>query len=122
MATEQDLEGSRLLVELLADKWTFPVLGALCSNGGRQRFNALRREIPDVSQKSLVACLKRLEINGLIERVVMTQGRLAVEYRVTPLGHSLDEPISALIRWSQKYRPEIEAARVAAAEREIQAA
>lgn len=103
----------RLLVDLLADKWTLPVLGALCENGWRLRFNALKRSVSAVSQKSLASCLKRLEANGLIERIVAVQGQLAVEYRVTELGHSLELPINALILWSIENIDAINAAREA---------
>jgi DNA-binding HxlR family transcriptional regulator len=107
MADVKDLEAMRLLLDLLSDKWTVPVLAALCSGGGKQRFNAIRREVPEVSQKSLVTCLKRLEMNGLIQRNVMTTGELAVEYRMTPLGHTLDEPVNALLAWSWKHEREV---------------
>jgi DNA-binding HxlR family transcriptional regulator len=107
MADVNELEAMRLLLDLLSDKWTVPVLAALCAGGGKQRFNAIRREVPQVSQKSLVTCLKRLEMNGLIQRNVMTTGELAVEYRVTPLGHTLDEPVNALLAWSGKHEREV---------------
>jgi DNA-binding HxlR family transcriptional regulator len=107
MADIKDLEAMRLLLDLLSDKWTVPVLAALCAGGGKQRFNAIRRVVPEISQKSLVTCLKRLEMNGLIQRVVMTTGELAVEYRMTPLGHTLDEPVGALLKWSWQHEREV---------------
>jgi DNA-binding HxlR family transcriptional regulator len=117
MADSTDLEATRLLIDLLADKWTIPIMGALCSGGGRQRFNAIRREVPAISQKSLVTCLKRLEMNGLIERHVSTVGELAVEYRMTPLGHTLDEPVGALLRWSGRHEKAVRKAQQDYAER-----
>jgi len=110
MADASDLDATRLLIGLLADKWTIPVLGALCAGGGKQRFNAIRREVPSISQKSLVTCLKRLEMNGLVERNVLTRGELAVEYRMTELGHTLDEPVAALLRWSCRHGSSVRAA------------
>ncbi|WP_083469456.1 winged helix-turn-helix transcriptional regulator [Methylobacterium variabile] len=107
MADIKELEAMRLLLDLLSDKWTVPILAALCAGGGKQRFNAIRREVPPISQKSLVTCLKRLEMNGLIQRHVLTTGELAVEYRMTPLGHTLDEPVSALLSWSWKHEREV---------------
>lgn len=107
MADIKDLEAMRLLLDLLSDKWTVPILAALCAGGGKQRFNAIRREVPPISQKSLVTCLRRLEMNGLIQRHVLTTGELAVEYRMTPLGHTLDEPIGALLSWSWKHAREV---------------
>lgn len=110
MTSSSELEATRLLIGLLADKWTIPVLGALCAGGGKQRFNAIRREVPSISQKSLVTCLKRLEMNGLVERNVLTLGELAVEYRMTELGHTLDEPVAALLKWSSRHGSLVRAA------------
>ena len=75
------------------------------------RFNELRREIPVVGQKSLTVTLRRLERNGMVERVVMSTRPLAVEYRVAPIGDTLNELIDALLRWTTANRPEVERAR-----------
>jgi DNA-binding HxlR family transcriptional regulator len=111
MSSDYDLREMRVLIDILADKWTFPVLGAMCANDGRRRFNMLKRDLPSISQKSLVACLRRLEMHGLITRTVFTTGRLAVEYSVTPLGHTLDKPVSALLAWSNEHALEIDEAK-----------
>jgi hypothetical protein len=74
------LRTDRVLLELVGEKWTVLVFGSLCDHGGRRRFNAIRRDIPGISQKSLTQCLRRLERNGLLQRHVCTDvGRLAVE-------------------------------------------
>lgn len=117
MAEQKDVEAMRLLLDLLADKWTVPVLAALCAGGGTQRFNAIRREVSSISQKSLVTCLRRLEGNGLVDRVVLTTGELAVEYRVTPLGHTLEAPVAALMAWSGKHACAVRDAQQAYADR-----
>src|SRR5258708_36916597 len=54
------------------DKWTVLVFGSLCDHHGRRCFNAIRRDIPGISQKSLTQCLRRLERNGLLQRYVYT--------------------------------------------------
>jgi DNA-binding HxlR family transcriptional regulator len=118
MGGDVDLGQMRLLLDLLADKWTVPVLGVLCAQGGQHRFNAIRRDLPAISQKSLVACLRRLEMNGLLRRTVCTTGRLTVEYAVTPLGHTLDGPVEALLAWSTKHGAEVAAAQEAFLKRE----
>ena len=38
---------------------------------------------------------------------VMATGELAVEYRMTPLGHTLDEPVGALLSWSWRHEREV---------------
>lgn len=99
----------RELLDQVLDKWSLQVLDALC--GQSLRFNDLRRAIPVVTQKSLTATLRRLERNGMVERVVMSTRPLAVEYRITPLGKTLQELIDALLRWTTAHMPHVERAR-----------
>jgi DNA-binding HxlR family transcriptional regulator len=95
------LRSDRILLDLVGDKWTVLVCGSLCDHGGKRRFNAMRRDIPGISQKSLTQCLRRLERNGLLRRHVSTSaGGLAVEYAFTELGNTLDGPVSALLAWT----------------------
>jgi DNA-binding HxlR family transcriptional regulator len=95
------LRSDRVLLDFVGDKWTVLVFGSLCDHGGRRRFNAIRRDIPGISQKSLTQCLRRLERNGLLRRHVSTSvGGLAVEYAFTELGCTLDGPVGALLGWT----------------------
>jgi DNA-binding HxlR family transcriptional regulator len=95
------LRSDRILLDLVGDKWTVLVFGSLCDHGGKRRFNAIRRDIPGISQKSLTQCLRRLERNGLLRRDVCTNaGGLAVEYAFTELGDTLDGPVGAVLAWT----------------------
>ncbi len=102
-SSEKRVRDDRVLLDLLADKWTIHVLGSLCDHGYRRRFNAIRRDIPGLSQKSLVQCLRRLEKSGLVARTVLTTGRLGVEYAFTDLGRTLQRPVAALFEWTTEY-------------------
>jgi DNA-binding HxlR family transcriptional regulator len=99
----------RELLDQVLDKWSLQVLDTLC--GRPLRFNELRREIPAVGQKSLTATLRRLERNGMVERVVIATRPVAVEYRITPTGDTLNELVDALLRWTTVNLPEVERAR-----------
>ena len=78
----------RELLDELLDKWSLQVLDQLCERP--LRFNELRRVVPAVGQKSLTATLRRLERNGMVERVVLKTRPIAVEYRIAPIGDSLE--------------------------------
>ena len=67
--------------------------------------------MPDVSPKSLTTTLRRLERNGMVERAVLTTRPVAVEYRLTPLAHSVRTLIDALYRWTTTSLPAVTAAR-----------
>lgn len=99
----------RDLLAHVLDKWSLDVLNELCEQPCR--FNSLRRAIPAVTQKSLSATLRRLERNGIVERVVLSSRPVGVEYRITPLGKTLREPVDVLLAWASTAMPEIERAR-----------
>jgi DNA-binding HxlR family transcriptional regulator len=99
----------RELLDQVLDKWSLQVLDVLC--GRPMRFNELRREIPAVGQKSLTTTLRRLERNGMVDRVVITTRPVAVEYRVASIGNTLNELIDSLLRWTTVNMPEVERAR-----------
>lgn len=100
----------RELLDELLDKWSLHVLDRLCEHGAL-RFNDLRRAIPAVSQKSLTATLRRLERNGMVERIVVNDRPIAVEYRIAPIGQTLQDLIDALLMWTSAQLPEVERAR-----------
>lgn len=99
----------RELLDQVLDKWSLQILDVLCSRP--LRFNELRRAIPAIGQKSLTATLRRLERSGMIERVVLATRPVAVEYRIAPVGNTLNELIDALMRWTTENMPKVERAR-----------
>jgi DNA-binding HxlR family transcriptional regulator len=99
----------RELLDQVLDKWSLQVLDELCASP--LRFNELRRAIPLVGQKSLTATLRRLERNGMIERVVLQSRPVAVEYRIAPVGNTLNQLVDSLLRWTTENLPEVERAR-----------
>ncbi|WP_017586399.1 winged helix-turn-helix transcriptional regulator [Nocardiopsis ganjiahuensis] len=107
-ATQITAEHRELLDQIL-DKWSLQVLDRLCEQPSR--FNELRRAIPLITQKSLTATLRRLERNGMVDRVVVNTRPLAVEYRISALGTTLQDLIDALLRWTTVTMPEVERAR-----------
>ncbi|OIH93026.1 MULTISPECIES: helix-turn-helix domain-containing protein [unclassified Curtobacterium] len=99
----------RELLDQVLDKWSLEVLNELCERPAR--FSELRRRIPAVTQKSLTATLRRLERNGIVERVVLATRPVAIEYRITPLGKTLRPPVELILAWASRHMPAIEDAR-----------
>jgi DNA-binding HxlR family transcriptional regulator len=102
-------ERHRELLDQVLDKWSLQVLDVLCTRS--LRFNDIRREVPRVTQKSLTATLRRLERNGMVERVVLSTRPVAVEYRISALGKTLQDLIDALLLWTTVTLPDVERAR-----------
>ncbi|MET3458059.1 winged helix-turn-helix transcriptional regulator [Pseudomonas kilonensis] len=101
---------SRALFDQIADKWSMMVLAVL--DDGPHRFNAIRRRLEGVTQKALTQCLRRLERNGLVSRKVISFSPVAVQYEITQLGRTLQQPFRELHKWTLDKLPEVEAARL----------
>lgn len=100
---------SRMLLAQIADKWSVLILAVLC--GGPLRFNVIKRRLDGITQKALTQSLRRLERNGIVARHVIATSPIAVEYQITPLGHTLKQPFQALYAWTFTHLPEVEQAR-----------
>lgn len=107
--TTQITSEQRELLDQVLDKWSLHVLDRLCERP--HRFNELRRTIPSLTQKSLTTTLRRLERNGMIRREMLSLRPIAVEYRLTALGASLQTLIDALLDWSGENLPAVRRAR-----------
>jgi DNA-binding HxlR family transcriptional regulator len=104
------LDGARrALLDQILDKWSLLILAALCHQP--LRFSELRRHLDGITQKSLSQALRRLERNGIVQRRVSPGPPVAVEYRITPLGRTLEEPFAALRAWTGASLSEVESAR-----------
>src|SRR4051794_36518472 len=99
----------RQALALIADKWAVLIITTLA--GGTQRYNALKRDLEEVSQKMLTQTLRDLECNGLVTRTVYPDAPPRVEYGLTPLGRTLVEALTVLRDWSDEHYHEVEAAR-----------
>src|SRR4051794_30226436 len=95
----------------IGDKWSMLIIATL--GEGPLRFNELRRQITDISQKMLSSTLKVLERDGLVRRTVLPRVPPQVEYALTDLGRELLTPVSALAGWTATNTPRIMAARAA---------
>ena len=82
---------------------------------GPRRHGELRRAIDGISQKMLTQTLRSMEADGLVSRTVFDRVPPAVEYRLTPLGETLKEPLVAICRWAMEHLPELQQARRTAA-------
>jgi DNA-binding HxlR family transcriptional regulator len=101
----------RGVLDKISDKWSMLLVMTLAS--GPKRFNQLRREVPDISQKMLTQTLRALQRDGMVARQVFDTKPPSVEYRLTPLGQSIIVPFGHLIEWAGENHGRIDQARQA---------
>ncbi|MGO1235975.1 MAG: winged helix-turn-helix transcriptional regulator [Microbacterium gubbeenense] len=87
-------------MELLGDRWTYPILRELML--GPKRFVELAEGLWGVTPAVLTARLRGMQESGLIERVALPAPARAAAYRVTDWGRDLRPVLNELGRWAQR--------------------
>ena len=91
----------RNVLSRICDKWSLLVIYTLNAHNAEPiRFNALRKLIPDISQKMLTSTLKSLEADGYVNRKVYAEVPPRVEYSLTPRAETLIPIMDHLIEWA----------------------
>ena len=90
---------TRQALERLAAKWRVLVVYSLLD--GPRRPADLRRRLPGITQKVLTETLRAMAADGLVaRRVLKEEPPQHVEYALTPLGRTLEEPLAAICGWA----------------------
>jgi len=97
------------ILSRIGDKWSVMIVMDLAA--GPRRFNEIKRDVAGISQRMLTLTLRGLERDGLVSRRVYDTVPPKVEYSLTDLGHSLQEPVIALGKWAASNAQGIHAAR-----------
>ncbi|MGC6387009.1 winged helix-turn-helix transcriptional regulator [Ewingella sp. S1.OA.A_B6] len=81
-------------MNLLGGRWKLLIVSYLLEKP--KRFNALRRDIPGISQRMLTLDLRDLESAGLVNRTVYAEVPVKVVYRLTEDGFRLEKVVSVV--------------------------
>ena len=103
-----EINSTRPILEQVANKWSVLIMTVLCTQPAR--FNAIKRRLDPITHKALTEALRRLERNGLVSRRVIASSPVAVEYAITPLGRTLQDPFVALVSWARQHGETMEQA------------
>lgn len=94
--------------ELIGRRWSGAILFLLLKQ--KCRFATLRGAIPDITDRMLSERLQELEQEGLVERTVVPDTPVRVEYSLTKKGRALTDAMNAIAAWAEKWIPLDEAA------------
>src|ERR671936_2363325 len=94
--------------ELIGRRWTGAIIFVLLKT--RCRFATLRAAIPDITDRMLSERLQQLEQEGIVERTVVPDTPVRVEYSLTKKGRALGTAINAITEWAHKWMDEEEPA------------
>lgn len=88
--------------ELVGRRWTGAIIFVLLQ-APRCRFATLRAAIPDITDRMLSERLQELEHEGIVERTVVPETPVRVDYSLTRKGRALASAIDALAAWAEKW-------------------
>ena len=90
-------------IELIGSRWTGAILQTLLQ--GRCRYAAIKGAIPDITDRMLSERLRSLEVEGLVERAVIPETPVRVEYELTTKGHELQNALREIGSWAERWIP-----------------
>jgi len=88
-------------VELIGRRWSGALIQLLLR--GPARFAELRAAIPDITDRMLSARLRELEEEGIIDRTVIPETPVRVEYSLTSKGRALEPALGAIGKWAERW-------------------
>ena len=87
--------------ELIGRRWTGAIIFVMLRT--RCRFATLREAIPDITDRMLSERLQELEHEGILERLVVPDTPVRVEYTLTKKGRALGKSIAAITEWAHTW-------------------
>jgi DNA-binding HxlR family transcriptional regulator len=99
----------RDVMDQVSGKWASLLLLELMD--GPLRFGAIRRRIPDISQRMLTQTLRDLQRDGYVSRTVFPTQPPSVEYRLTGQGQSFSQLLVEMAEWAAKHHAAIKQSR-----------
>lgn len=71
---------------------------------GTLRYGELKKSIAGISERMLVAQLRELQKDGIVERVVYPEVPPRVEYHLTDFGKTMKPMLNAMSDWGNRYK------------------
>ena len=88
-------------LSIIGGKWKVLIIYNLSHE--TRRFNELRRQLPDITQRMLTLQLRELEDDGMVHRQSFNTVPPHVEYSLTSYGRQAGEKIADLVDWLETH-------------------
>lgn len=92
--------GIAFTLSVIGGRWKINILSYLL-NEHKLRYSELKNRLVGISERMLIAKLKELENDKLVNRIVHQQVPPKVEYELTELGRSLKGILSMMDEWGE---------------------
>ena len=87
---------------IIGGQWALAICCYLIN--GKLRFGALKKCLPNITERMLTLQLRKLEEQKIVKRTVYAEVPPRVEYELTPIGYELKTIIKALEKWGSTHK------------------
>jgi len=89
--------------KLVTNRGTLEMLIPLCCTAKPVRYKEFRKFMKGISSKTLAVRLKELEAAKILERHAYNEIPPRVEYKLSPLGRSLEPVLKTMQQWGASF-------------------
>lgn len=90
-------------IVLIGNKWTLLIIRELIIADGPLRYNELAKSLQKISSRTLSAKLKNMVSYGIIEKKIIDDSPIRVEYSLTEKGRELYKVTQPMAEWSERW-------------------
>jgi len=87
---------------MLVRTWHLPIIYRSLESGPKG-FSELKDAVSSILPKMLSESLSQLEADGIVDRWIVCEQPVRVEYSLTERGRALEQSLSPLFTWDAKY-------------------
>ena len=93
-------------ITLIGNKWTLLIIRDLLMADKPLRYNELAKSLKKISSRTLSNKLKNLVNYGIIEKHIIDDSPIKVEYSLTEKGKELSKVTQPMVEWSERWHNE----------------
>jgi len=90
-------------IALIGNKYTLLIIRELLMADGPLRYNELAKSLKKISSRTLSAKLRNMVNYGIIEKRIIDDSPIKVEYSLTEKGRDLSKVGEIMVEWSEKW-------------------
>lgn len=90
-------------IALIGNKWTLLIVRDLLMADKPLRYNELAKSLQKISSRTLSTRLRNLVDYGIIEKHIIDDSPIKVEYTLTDKGRELSQVTQPMVEWSERW-------------------
>ena len=90
-------------ITLIGNKWTLLIIRDLIMADRPLRYNELAKSLKKISSRTLSIKLRNMVNYGIIEKHIIDDSPIKVEYSLTEKGKELSKVTQPMVEWSERW-------------------